>query len=243
MRTGDVSIPGWRGSRRGSRAVPDPWHCALYVGPVIHMTPGAETTVGLGTWPDWVAAVGTSAAFLVAAIAFAVEMNHRRLAQARLVYAGVTRGTVHRAGDVLHGFAELSGTWSSDMSDLSVSTDRYGNESYVTPRDAIFLALEVHNESDEIVGPVLLQITSQGKLLGDLALVAYATQPHGTSAVHALREMAGGPGKPSVGTRIYYRDSSNKWWTREDSEPIRRVRALHARKLARTAKKLIGTLD
>jgi hypothetical protein len=60
----------------------------------------------MGTWPDWIAAIGTSFAFLVAAVAYFRDVKTRRESQARLVYTKLLTIKDHRAGELLEALAE-----------------------------------------------------------------------------------------------------------------------------------------
>jgi hypothetical protein len=61
-------------------------------------------TITLGSWPDWIAAIFTSLAFVLAAGSYARSVRVRREAQARLVYSKITHVQEH---EPLAQFARL----------------------------------------------------------------------------------------------------------------------------------------
>lgn len=72
--------------------------------PVTTSLPVPDPAITLGSWPDWIAAVGTALAFLIAAVSYLWSVKVRREAQARLVYAEVATNR-WRKGNELYALA------------------------------------------------------------------------------------------------------------------------------------------
>lgn len=195
-----------------------------------------------GNVPDWIAAVGTSAAFIVAAVAFLHEVRNRRAAQARLVFGEIAGGGNVYPGDHVLAWPSSEGfAWPQGL-DAVDGTDKVGNATIVSNSPLAVTKVSVTNGSAEIVGPVLVRVEGTGIGSRDMALVARIVGPasHATVEVEALWLNA--PEAPLRNVVIAFRDSSATWWTRRDSEPVMRATKRESTEFAARAKATIAAL-
>jgi hypothetical protein len=179
-----------------------------------------------GSWPDWIAAVFTSLAFVVAAISYARSVRVREEAQARLVYSYVLHVEEHEAGavfDVLpRGAQSGTGGGGTAMLPKAAPTDPWRQVAVVP---VIQMTAVIHNGSDELIGPAKLQVVNsgRGKVLDDFSMMAGSVRPHSDHIVDFVWPNADYPGSPSTATTVIFRDASGSWWRRHMSEPIESV--------------------
>jgi hypothetical protein len=139
----------------------------------------AEVLVTWGTWPQWVSAIVSSLAFLVAALSYRRSVRHRTEEQARLVYSRIRHIRFHDVGatfDVL-----------PDGATQGVSSGGVALERPTTSGPAINRALVplievvavVRNMSKELIGPVKLQVVDggAGKIYDRFCSINNAVEP------------------------------------------------------------------
>lgn len=178
----------------------------------------------LGSWADWFAAVGTTAAFVIAAVAFLRDVRMRQFAQARLVHVEVRSTATHIRGTVP--------VWGDPSVDVVGDVDWTGQHTRgrLTHRllggPAVVVVAEIHNGSDELLGRSLVR--------------AYGRTGPGDPWSFEVKGGAVGPSskvvldllckpfllnmKPDVELEVTFRDSAGRWWRRRGVEPVRRAR-------------------
>lgn len=180
----------------------------------------------IGSWPEWITAVGTTAAFLVAAGSYSVSVKVRREAQARLVYSKMTDVSFHAAGEqfpiLQHGARMGNGS-----SAIRIVQDEHGNNVYLAVAPVMRATVVVHNGSKELIGSARVQIVDVGLgvVRDDFSISIDAIDPESDHTVEFTWLNDHHPGFPSVGTTVIFRDASGQWWRRHRSEPIERVHA------------------
>lgn len=189
---------------------------------VLHAT--AEAAVTLGSWPDWVAAVGTSLAFLIAAVSYFRSTRNGREAQARLVYSTFLDIKTYEAGE--EAPIMLPGAKIAGGEGMVIVPSPPGVESRskaIAP--VIRAAVRVHNGSDELMGPAKIQLYDTGhkKLFDRVTMFTGPIEPHSDYVVDLSIINEIHPNQPSLGMVTIFRDSSNRWWKRHQSEAIERI--------------------
>lgn len=208
-----------------------------------------EAWITLGSWPDWIAAIGTSLAFVIAAISYLRSTNDAVKSQARLVYAEV------RDQKRLDKGAEGPGIWGAARHAVGE-----GFETSVPPGGRVLVAREdhfdpleglplpphsaskpkrkialsplirakvhIHNGSDELIGTGKVQLFNLqgGKVFDRVSATFGPVAPHTDFVVDMSILNEFHPGHTYVGAVILFRDSSNRWWKRKGSDPIERIR-------------------
>ncbi len=186
--------------------------------------PTSDALITLGSWPDWLAALGTSLAFIIAAIAYLRSAKDSRERQARLVYASFANVSAHNAGEtlpLLQGGAQI-GTGDGFV----IVPGEPGTEAKMVTLSPIMRAIvRVHNGSDEIMGPVKIQLwdIGHGRAYDRVTMPTGAIEPGKDYVVDMSVVNSHWPGQPALGMVIVFRDSSNRWWKRHGFEPIERV--------------------
>ncbi len=190
-----------------------------------HHTPAPMPVeaIGWGTWPEIVAAVVTSLAFVVAATSLVRDLQVRREAQARLVYSKLIHIEQFEAGatfDLLpHGAVTATGS--------AASTIILGQGLGLAVAPVQRVTVIVHNGSNELIGPARVQMVNAGKNY------TYDTFSLSVGAIDPLTDYTAilewpweeHPNMPSLATTVIFRDASGRWWRRHRSEPIERVHA------------------
>lgn len=178
-----------------------------------------------GTWPDWVGALGTSAAFLVAAFAYAGDVRRRRWAQARLVYVRLEYLTSHETSatvPILDRGVRPRGT---DVEGVELPT-RGGRGKLIVDAAAAVTAA-IHNGSDELIGPAIVRAVGR-TLPGvpwDFEVSAGSVDPHSEVLADLLCSNPHHPGAPpNLELEVTFRDSAGRWWRRRGTEPVERAR-------------------
>lgn len=200
-------------------------------------------SVGPGTWPEWIAAIGTTAAFLVAAVAFAADVRRRKAAQARLVSAQTAAGNTAAVAAAISDFLDVWRPGNLKSEEFTESIGDLGFARLTAEGDSLhFLArVTVHNMSDELIGPVLYQCLPWGgetEWLYDL--VAEVIEPNGAASNEVMRPWTTAPRYPQWDLSIAFRDSSGRWWTRAGSRPIKPVSRRRAREYEKLAVFAVG---
>lgn len=175
----------------------------------------AAANITMGSWPDWLAAICTAAAALVAAFSYSHSVRLRREAQARLVYSRIdsysTFGqdmTVVRRGPFII---------SSSAQDLVVSRKGLHTLGKVSKVD-----VHVHNDSPELIGPFRIRLGNQDgreihTMYGDVLRPNHAAK---WSVYFAPSEASG---LSSVEAVLQFRDASSRWWQRHSLGAVRPV--------------------
>lgn len=180
--------------------------------------------VSLGSWPDWIAAVGTSLAFMIAAVTYFRSVRDASEAQARLVFARIEEIHFYSPGDegaTLLGEAEISGG-----EGLALLRGADGLPTRVQALHPVVRAVvRIHNGSDELVGPGKIQLYNDGfkRMFDRVSMFHGAIEPHSDyfAELHVINPHH--PSQPSVSTVLIFRDSSNRWWKRAGFDPIERI--------------------
>jgi hypothetical protein len=205
---------------------------------------GVHTGVAWGTVPDWVAAIGSSVAFVIAAIALLIEVTTRRQSQARRVYCVRVAAGKYEAGAHIYGIgAERGVITKQHLPEMVTVNDPYGLPYEANGPAALMFHLRIVNESGEIIGPALVKAIGPGVSLPIHALAAYIVRPSESVATYPLCPWTLAPEPPLVDIEISFRDSSGRWWTRKENLPIRAVRRRQARVLEQLARTLVDALD
>lgn len=191
--------------------------------------------ITLGSWPDWVAAIGTSLAFIVAAVSYARSVKVRREEQARLVYSKVIDVKHYKAGTELELLpngakrgALIGGgrTWTFAVPS---SPDEKLRDVALAP--VIQLTAVVHNGSKELIGPAKVQVVNIGRnnmgrktTYDTFSVIVDVVDPESDYVVaFSWPNVDHAAGEPSLGTTLLFRDASGQWWRRHRAEPIEAV--------------------
>lgn len=219
-----------------------------------HVSQAAEHSANLfssvepGSWPDWLAAVGTTLAFLVAAVSYWRSVNERREEQARLIYSRVVGIEFHEPGaqfsmsphltprGIVQGGVRIEGPATAEIVTADGGTVplelswlqavRSGTESHFVAVDpVVVLTVAVHNGSKELIAPAKVKVVNIGRktILDDLTFVLDLVAPESEERVYFVWKNGDHPGQPNLGASILFRDSSSQWWRRHLVEPIERV--------------------
>jgi hypothetical protein len=179
-----------------------------------------------GSWPDWVAAVFTSLAFMVAAVSYARSVKVHRESQARLVYSKVTETEHHLPGTsfelLAHG-ARIGKTCPGMEIESPTAIGTKARGRAISP--IMQVTAVIHNGSDELIGPTKLQIVNVGlkSVYDEFAHVLNAIEPKSEYIVNFMIHNPVHPSQPSLGSTLLFRDASGSWWRRHLAEPIEAV--------------------
>jgi len=181
--------------------------------------------VGSGTWPDWIGAIGTSLAFMVAAGSYFQSVRMRKESQARLIYSRVIDTQHYEPGDLfetLPGEARI-GNGAQGVSFVFPSEPDEPAH-YLATVPIMQLTAVIHNGSKELIGPVKIQVVNTGaKSTYDSSLSFGPIEPESDYRVSFVLPNDVHPGQPSLGTTLLFRDASGQWWRRHLYEPIQAV--------------------
>lgn len=181
-------------------------------------TAAAEASqIDWGTVPDWIAAIGTVLAFVVAAVAYAGSVWISREAQARQVSMTQLQVEVVEAGSPLG--AEMP------MVSIGVPTDFaiHQPKGPVTQVRAVRIKITVVNNSDEVMGPVSIEFaeTAARSFLQNADGAIDRIQPHQESSIIVVIPDKWHPIHPPLYVRMVFRDSAGRWWQRFENERVR----------------------
>lgn len=183
-----------------------------------------------GTVPDWIAAIGTVAAFLVAAAAYAGSVWLSREAQARQVSMSQLQVSVLEAGTPLGPEMPMA------ILGVPVTIARHQPTGPIPHIRVAKIELTVVNNSDEVMGPVSIEFAETGarsflkNVEGDIDRI----QPHQESSVTVVIPDSWHPMHPPLHVRMVFRDSAGRWWQRFENERVRRApRAIRPPEYAR----------
>jgi hypothetical protein len=128
----------------------------------------------LGSWPDWIAAIFTSLAFVVAAFSYARNVKIRRESQARLVYSKLTHLVTHEPGatfDLLPNGATVG----NGLEGAVIVTDpKTGRGQGLAIAPLLQVTAIIHNGSKELIGPARIQMVNAGR---KMIYEAFAARP------------------------------------------------------------------
>ena len=183
--------------------------------------------VGMGSWPEWLAAVGTTAAFLVAAVAYARDVKARRWAQARLVHVEVRDVRFYAPGETAPLLAYGAQVGYGDVPWLPVAREEPPVTHQVLLGAGALVTAVVHNGSDEIFGPALVRAYGRTGLDTPWGFDVPGG-PVGPRSETVLELLCSNPhyprGEPGIYLEVTFRDSAGRWWRRRGYEPVLRAR-------------------
>ncbi|MDN4479909.1 hypothetical protein [Demequina muriae] len=187
----------------------------------------AGAGIGLGTWPEWVAAILTGLAFLIAAVSLALEVSRRRKAQARLVYSETRHVRTVIKGAKFPALADgatvrFDGrTFAAGGSAPLDVQDKEGRDLFIAAEDQVIYTVAVCNVSDELVSKVNVRIY----LDNDVAAtgVIGIVPPHSETVAEFLAPLRSRFMVIGTCHEVVFRDAAGRWWLREEAEPIERV--------------------
>ncbi|MEU8297649.1 hypothetical protein AB0C04_10215 [Micromonospora sp. NPDC048909] len=204
--------------------VPTPSNTGL-VNVVVDHSTGFLGRISLGSWPDWVAAIFTSAAFIVAAGSYWRSVQVRREEQARLVYSKVLHVKYHDEGAAFeplpHG-AKIGNTRGPGITGVTFTMSS-PHEIALVP--VIQLTACVRNGSKELIGPAKVQVVNIGRktTYDTFSVLIDVIDPETDYVVDFVLPNVDHPRQPSLGTTVLFRDASGQWWRRHLAEPIEAV--------------------
>ena len=180
--------------------------------------------ITLGSWPDWLAAVGTSAAFLIAARSYRIDVRRRKEAQARLVYGQVTHVEHYGAGERFPMLARGARAGFGDAAVGFVDFDPVAGSAYVAAEPLAALTVAVHNGSEELISRVRVQVHTfeNGQVLAFNALIG-PIEPRAEAVVEMLCRNDVYPARRSHGVIVTFEDSSGQWWKRCNAQRVKAV--------------------
>ncbi|MFD6094598.1 hypothetical protein ACFWGN_21000 [Oerskovia sp. NPDC060338] len=177
-----------------------------------------------GSWPDWLAAICTGLAFLVAAIAYTRDVRARRWAQARLVHVEVVLSTVTHLGRV-PAWREVVTVMGGDVGSVETVRGHPRLRAVNIPPAAVVVA-EIHNGSDELVGLTLVRAYGRSGPDDpwDFEVTGGPVGPRGKVVMMLLCSLSMLNQQPDVELEVTFRDSAGRWWRRRGVEPARRAK-------------------
>lgn len=192
---------------------------------VVSQSPDFLSQITPGSWPDWLAAIGTSLAFLVAAFSYARSVRERREEQARLVYSKLIGLKFHEPGTKFEMLPNGAGRgWTEGgCADILPASGEKAQHIAVIP--LIQLTAAIHNGSKELISPAKIQIVNTGRktTYNTFAITVGAVDPESEEVVDFVWPNADHPGEPSLGTTLLFRDAGARWWRRHLTEPVEAV--------------------
>lgn len=171
---------------------------------------------GGAAWQEWRAtltSIGALVALVVAGRTYALNSREKREKQARLIYSQLLS---------LRPLPEGSESIFPNEGGLFAAINQVGWRSGgPLESDAILAIVDVHNRSDEVVGPLSVRLSFAGQEWPDSpGLTVDTLHPESSVRVHLLGRNAVGVGTPVLLPSIAFRDSAGKWWKRKGTSPI-----------------------
>ncbi|WP_191564898.1 hypothetical protein [Janibacter melonis] len=177
--------------------------------------------LGTGTWPDWLSAIATSIAVLVAARTYRRSRRDDHVRQARKVY-------------VLHSVERCpAGAWvgvDEGWSERDVLLPQPGEDrGYQLKTKAVLVRATVHNASDEVISDVEVVVTADAvdgwpQAPQDPRYVIAAIPPGDDYVVHFVAKDLWshdyGVQGIDLSLRLRFTDSAGNHWSREDARPV-----------------------
>lgn len=185
----------------------------------------AIARIDAGSWPDWLAAVATSIAVLVAAFTYKKSRNDDHFRQARKVYVlhSSDRRDEGQWVDTGEGWAEAGALrpWPDEVRGYQLKTK------------GVHVRAKVHNASDEVISNVEVVVSAdnvenwpQGPR--DARYVIAAIPPGADHLVHFIAKDLWSDGHGVMGldlsVRLRFTDSTGTHWTRRDARPVRELK-------------------
>lgn len=178
---------------------------------------------------NWVTVIVGATAAIIALFTFVANGRTRRRAQARLVYAKIVRSSTAKPdASFFIGAAEVGKIEVGMMTPTSGSYEvRPGGDigqflAVDKPGSVTFI--EVHNRSDELIGPVHIRIKRKevSARSNTTAAVIPVLEPESKAKVYV--GWAHQAKRPNNEPIIDFRDASGQWWRRDGALPIRKGR-------------------
>lgn len=175
---------------------------------------------------NWLATIGGLVALVIALVTYSSNARVRRESQARLVYGTVDYQGAFSADTALS--AADNHAVEVGLTKVVKSVDRYSlmeQTEYVTLSDGMTARVAVHNESQELIGPVKVQLAdaSNGEIWDRVSARIQVIEPSSTG--HASLSWS----TPWLGAGsdllviLSFRDSSGRWWQRFGTLPIESI--------------------
>jgi len=183
---------------------------------------GVFEPIDAGTWPDWVAAIGTSAAFIIAAIAYRKSVQDGRVAQARLVFSKSTF-KVYEEGDDLSDFrgadyGKVTGIWPNRSAD---------GVWQVAMKNCVVVEATVHNASNGLISNVEVEVLSHSDRYEFPGRYVYNFDVVDPASSRSTRIVFPTPTEFSWNdllTQVTFTDAAGKHWVRRHAGPVRAAR-------------------
>lgn len=178
--------------------------------------------IDAGTWPDWVAAIFTSAAFLIAALSFRRSVNDRTREEARRVYVVPTfTATEKKPGQEFDFDGDLY--WEGDG--LEPFDNAYGGRTWRTLLPGALHNLVIRNDSTEVVTQLRVSMDNPHRRVYRSPAPMYEFLAPGAEqrlSIYVHR----GKGKPWAYLRVRpaleFRDAAGRFWTHGLGLPLTR---------------------
>jgi hypothetical protein len=175
------------------------------------------------SWRGWLTTLGGLVAVIIALVTYIRNVRIKNEEQARKIYAEAGRGISAPAGEffaaqrVLFAAHPDVGRW-----------ETHGNLKQIrTKVDHDEFVIRVKNMSDEIIGPVLVGVLHRQHNHSDRSMsLRFSVVKPGEDGVErvALPALTTTRGVlPTV--TVTFRDSGGRWWSRTETDPIRRANA------------------
>lgn len=194
---------------------------------MVNKSPDFIDQITPGSWPDWLAATGTSLAFLIAAISYARSVKERREGQARLVYSKLIGLKFYEPGTEFEMLPDgaRSGLTVDRCVGIVPPSSPEDKARYIALAPVIQLTATIHNGSKELIGPAKVQVVNTGRKKTDdtFAVMVGAVDPESETVVDFVWPNVDHPGQPGLGTTLLFRDASGRWWRRHLAEPVEAV--------------------
>ncbi|WP_139107645.1 hypothetical protein [Oerskovia enterophila] len=178
-----------------------------------------------GSWPDWLAAIGTTLAFGVAAVAYSRDVRTRRWAQARLVHIEVTSSNTTFLGRDAPVYGDPNAATVGDVVWIGKrSVGRLMARLPIAP--AAVVVAKIYNGSDELLGLTLVRAYGRNGPGDpwDFEVKGGPVGPRSEVVIDLLCSLTLSNPKPDVELEVTFRDSAGRWWRRRGVEPVRRAK-------------------
>lgn len=173
---------------------------------------------------DWVGAIGTTAAFFVAALAYRQDVWHRNRAQARLVDVSLESFDDIEAGQTVD--AQFGVLVPMNL----IEQDSMFESRITFAKNVKLVTVKVHNHSSEIVLMLFVSVYTDEttkSLPPEMGLPSGALAPHQDREFQFFIEDFGIA--DIVSARVLYSDSLGVWWDRSSSGRVYRNRRMTRR--------------
>lgn len=178
-----------------------------------------------GAWPDWFAAVGTVAAFMVALVVYVRSQQDAKKSQARLVHAYVA--SVRSVSDGARpGFRTDEAVFVGEDDHFEYASNDDGSLEAYALRSLLVVDVKVENNSDEIVTKVVSRLfvtNGEGHEL-DLELIDVPILVPRSSILRYAIFSYGDLGHGGKVAATSFTDSSGRRWYRHERSPLHRRR-------------------